>query len=729
MRSMALRLLYVSSLALFLELLLVRYLAVEIMFFMFFKNFVLMAAFLGMGLGAGLGGPKHKDLSGLLHVLTAVIVLLAVFARDIGINVAFIPTGDNAFLWYHPKTMGDFATLAKVFMSCIGLTMVVAAIFLPFGQMLGRLIDNLPASSAYAWDLGGSILGVIAYSGTAFLGWSPKVGIVLVMLAAIPLIELKLVRGVAIALTLSLAGVMATAKTSPAWQPQGQLADGTRMPEFWWSPYHRVHWEPYQPQRLANGALINPGYFGFLNGHYYFDLLDFRLAAAVPPVKLNRGTASTDLTLALAHYSVPYVVEKGAKSVLLLGAGPGNDTAVAMLNGVNDITAVEIDPAVVRLGKEVHPMRPYLDPRVTVVTDDARAYMARCDRQFDIVSFGHLDSINLVSSFSSVRTDSYIYTKESMDRAFSLVKPGGTLSVSFSGQDWILVKLNALLTHASQSRPEVFQDSYMGTTTFIVQKPALPGTEMPGGTLDEVAKGMALTRLNSFVEISDDLVPTDDWPFLFLHERTPSPYHVFALLLLIGLAAVGSRVVFSEGGTFSVDWSPFWLGVGFMLIETKSITELGLLFGSTWLVTAIGILGVLGMNLIAVWLVRRKKVSAAFLYGGLLVAIVINYLLPLGILLSVPIGLRLLLAGTIVYSPLFFAGAAFAQAFAAAPAPSRVFGSNLVGAMVGGTLEYTSIMVGFKTLWILGAAVYLMAALTNRTLFKKAAGGAPEAAA
>jgi hypothetical protein len=384
---------------------------------------------------------------------------------------------------------------------------------------------------------------------------------------------------------------------------------------------------------------------------------------------------------------------------------------------------------VVRLGKEVHPMKPYLDPRVTVVTDDARAYMARCQRQFDIVSFGHLDSINLVSSFSSVRTDSYIYTKESMHTAYSLVRPGGTLSVSFSGQNWILVKLNALLADASQSRPQVFQDAYMGTTTFIVQKP-LEGVAVAATSdaMEQVAKTMALTRLTSFVEPPEDVVPTDDWPFLFLTERTPSPYHVAALLLLIGLTALGARFVFAENGTFAVDWSPFWLGVGFMLIETKSITELGLLFGSTWLVTGIGIIGVLGMNLLAVHLIRRKVIPVVFLYGGLMLTIAINYILPLELLLSVSIGPRLLLAGLLIYSPLFFAGAAFAQAFAAAPAPSRVFGSNLVGAMIGGTLEYLSIMVGFKTLWLLGAAVYLLAILTNRTLFKgRAAAPAPTA--
>jgi hypothetical protein len=116
-----------------------------------------------------------------------------------------------------------------------------------------------------------------------------------------------------------------------------------------------------------------------------------------------------------------------------------------------------------------------------------------------------------------------------------------------------------------------------------------------------------------------------------------------------------------------------------------------------------------------------------------MITIAINYLMPLEAMLSLPLGLRLLLAGTLVYSPLFFAGAAFAQAFAASAAPSRVFGSNLVGAMIGGTIEYLSIMVGFKALWLIGAAVYLLAALTNPTLLAKvgrpAEPGAPPPAA
>ena len=58
--------------------------------------------------------------------------------------------------------------------------------------------------------------------------------------------------------------------------------------------------------------------------------------------------------------------------MLIVGAGSGNDAAGALRNGVEDVVAVEIDPAIIDFGRQYHPEQPYDDPRVRVVNDDAR---------------------------------------------------------------------------------------------------------------------------------------------------------------------------------------------------------------------------------------------------------------------------------------------------------------------------------------------------------------------
>ena len=698
---------------------------------MFFKNFVLMAAFLGLGLGAGMPATR-RSLAGWLHPLAVLMAGLGLFARDIGLNLAFLPTGDGSFLWYH-NTAAFFPDMFVLYAVCLGMTTLVVLLFIPLGQMLGHLFEELPSSHSYAWDLGGSIFGCIGYSGTAWLGWSPKLGIALVLLGALPLLSTARSRVVGAVATLVLSVAMSLVHTQPDAPPLSDIPAGTpvastsvpvKTPEYWWSPYHRVHWMPYPAQLNSSGEVVNPGYGGFLNDMHYFDMLDFRLAEDPGGIYIVRGN-NPSMKTSLKHYAVPYAFVPKPERVLVLGAGPGNDAAVALLNGAAHVTAVEIDPAVVRLGREVHPMTPYLDKRVEVVIDDARAYMANCTTTYDVVSFGHLDSINLVSSFSSVRTDSYIYTREGMATAWSLVRPGGVLTVSFSGVNWIWLKINALLVATAGVEPWVLNDAYMSTTTFVLRKPGGSDRATDEALFTEVLRDLGAKRLSNFLAPFEDLIPTDDWPFLFLQRRAVSPYHAFALLFLLVLAAAATRVVHArpQDGRH-VAWLPFWLGVGFMLVETKSLTELGLLFGSTWIVTAIGIVGLLTMNLIAVAVVRRVTLAPPLLYGLLFAAIGLNLIVPLGSLLVLPVALRLVASTALVFSPLLFAGAAFAQAFARSPHPSFTFGSNLLGAMVGGTLEYLSVVVGFRALWLMGACVYLFALLAElRERKRQAAGG------
>ena len=99
-----------------------------------------------------------------------------------------------------------------------------------------------------------------------------------------------------------------------------------------------------------------------------------------------RLTCVGSLSTIFRSYFIP-----GAKTALLVGAGSGNDAAGALRHGVR-VTAVEIDPVIIALGRRYHPERPYESRAVSVIVDDARSFFARTQESYDVISFGLLDS-------------------------------------------------------------------------------------------------------------------------------------------------------------------------------------------------------------------------------------------------------------------------------------------------------------------------------------------------
>jgi hypothetical protein len=163
------------------------------------------------------------------------------------------------------------------------------------------------------------------------------------------------------------------------------------------------------------------------------------------------------------------------------------------------------------------------------------------------------------------------------------------------------------------------------------------------------------------------------------------------------------------------EWHFWFLGAAFLLIEFKSITELALLFGTTWVVSAIAISGVLVMVLIANAIVlRSKRVNLQVAFVLLFASLILLYAFPtesLGALAFTP---RLLVAGTLVAVPLLFSGLIFGESLRRAGETARPLASNLSGAMVGGLLEYGSILWGIKSLYLLAIGLYVLSWLALR---------------
>jgi hypothetical protein len=153
-----------------------------------------------------------------------------------------------------------------------------------------------------------------------------------------------------------------------------------------------------------------------------------------------------------------------------------------------------------------------------------------------------------------------------------------------------------------------------------------------------------------------------------------------------------------------------------MLLQTKSIIQFALLWGSTWVVASLTIASVLIMALAATWTVARVEIKQPWAVGSvLLVLLGLSYLLPIGRLAFDSLVLESLVYSLLVFSPIFCAGLLFGSSLRRSTEVSRDYGANLLGAMVGGVAEYLSLATGFQFLLLVIAACYVLALLTRPT--------------
>ena len=126
-------------------------------------------------------------------------------------------------------------------------------------------------------------------------------------------------------------------------------------------------------------------------------------------------------------------------------------------------------PVILGLGRELHPEKPYQDPRVTVHVDDARSFLRNTGRKYDLIVYGLLDSHTMLSSMSSVRLDSFVYTVDGFREARSRLKPDGIIALGFTVHGWVIAtKLHRMLQQPFDGEPpRVYRGDYdQGLTYF-----------------------------------------------------------------------------------------------------------------------------------------------------------------------------------------------------------------------------------------------------------------------
>jgi hypothetical protein len=663
----------ISFLGLFFEVLIIRWLSTEVRLFAYYKNLSLIAAFMGLGIGFMLARKKLALLPVFpigFCALSAIILVGA--AKGVFLSLSN-PAGSDVWIWgilqrsALPSFFSFFALIPFFFLSTV-------LVFIPLGQATGQAMQLFPPIKAYTINVLGSLAGTWGFSALSFMSWPPlawfAIGLVLCLWFLRRTRRALVINAVASALFIIMAFVL--------------------RGDSYWSPYYRIDVKPITAQSAAG----NPVRWGYALDVNY----DFHQSAVNLSPDFARQNASVFPTAPdeSAGYAIPYRLLK-PRTVLVVGAGAGNDVATALRQGAEHVDAVDIDPVILHIGQNIHPERPYDSSRVTLIVDDARSYFNKTQRQYDLIVYGMLDSHTLFSNMSSLRLDNFVYTVEGIREARQHLSDRGAVAIFFlAGKDWIAQKLFNVITAAFGQEPVMLNTTH--GTLYLIGPGFTPAmlSSLPSDTRYEIVK----TSYDS-----QDLV-VDDWPFLYLREHViPSAYwQVLALLAVISVVVI----LAISPKSLRVNWHFFLLGAAFLLLEIKSVTDLALLFGSTWIVNSLVISAILVMVLAANFYVQRFKLLDMRIYYLLLViSLLLGYLLPLGTLLGQNVWLRAALGSLVVSLPLFFAGIIFSTSLKKIGSVEVAFGSNLLGSVLGGLLEYSSLVLGLRNLMLLALVMYV----------------------
>ena len=399
------------------------------------------------------------------------------------------------------------------------------------------------------------------------------------------------------------------------------------------------------------------------------------------------------------------------ENVLVLGAGSGTDVAAALKHGAIHVDAVEIDPVIVQLGREYHPDRPYSDPRVNVIIDDARHFLRTTTKKYDLVVFALIDSLTLQSSFSGVRLESYMFTEEAFQAVKNRLAADGLLVVyNYFREPWLVDRLANISAAAFGQEPRVHVHEARAYLGVLMAGPRLSKlTNDPSIPVRVTAYGQSHAPSPARIHRRDATIEpaSDDWPFLYLRDRHIPQHYLSALGLILAVSTVAVFLVL-RGHPGRWAWDFFLLGAGFMLLETRSITQFALLWGSTWVVASLAIASVLAMALVANFIVSKVEIVRLWLVGGILFTLLaVNFLIPVGSISFESRIVESLFYAGLMFSPILCAGLLFGSSVKRSTALARDYGTNLLGAMFGGVSEYLALVTGFGTLLFAIALCYV----------------------
>jgi len=560
-------------------------------------------------------------------------------------------------------------------------------VFLILGQMVGRLFGKFPPLKAYSIEIGGSLLGIAVFGAASFSRWPPTLWFFMGFVMILVMIKSsKKIFAIALVFCISVF-----------------IIGNAYQKDYFWSPYYKIQLTPLaiiqdlktkQPVFVPKSSI----YMVSVNNDYHQYILNLQ----------DRPNEHTFFQNWRYVYDLPYQEKDQLPEgpVLIVGAGTGNDVSAALRNTNSSIDIVEVDPEILGIGRALHQEQPYSNDRVRIINNDARSHFMRSNQKYAVVIFGLLDSHTLLSSFSSLRLDNFVYTRQSMEKVKELLLPGGKVYLSFAtNRAWIHHRFLNLMNSVFDFETRVLND---------------PRGSYANGIVYANGKSMNQTPSPIGIKFPEVKVPTDDWPFLYLKgPNLPGHYKVFIALVLL-LSVLSLR--FLPKGERKLKLNYFFMGAAFFLIETTNIIKLSILYGSTWIVNILVFAGILCLVLLGNLtskFIRDEWMLPVFalLFGSLVLA----YNISPDNLLGIASPLLQGATAVIVYmGAIFFASLIFAKWIQKEETLYAAYRSNLLGAMVGGVSEYLSLMMGFQFLILVAAGYYLLAYVTHSRLISPA---------
>jgi Spermine/spermidine synthase domain len=646
------RLVFASFLMLFTELALIRWIGANNVFVAEATNLVLIASFLGIGIGFlnGRGGRDYLRWTPLtLFVLVGFVLLFPAILHN--------PGGPTPFAGaLGMPALPEWLSLTVAFV-------LTVAVMAGFGQAVARVFVGFRPLSAYRLDILGSIAGIAAFSLLSFLDQPPATWGIVIGLGLAGLLWPQ-VRWWQVA---AVAGVIALLCVESF--TTGQI----------WTPYNKILLSP------ASGDAPNVSV----------------TANNIPYQTIHPlSTMSKFYFLAYEH-----VTKQNLSNVLIIGAGTGNDVTVALHEGARHIDAVDIDPGLIGIGRQHNRNHPYQSPRVTAYVADGRQFLEDTSKHYSLILFALPDSQAFLAGQSGIRLESFLLTEQSLEAAKAHLSPGGTFSMYNWYTPFVLDRYANTLETVFHKDP---CEQVAPGTSSIGRKEAVL-TIGPGPT---VANCSSYWHGEHITPATDDWpFPYLRSPSIPLGYALMLACILLGSILLVRIGGVGSGVF--ERMRSYVDLA--FMGAAFLLLETKNIVGFAVLFGTTWFVNALVFAGVLVAVYLAVETARWVKLPPPIvLYPALIVALAVAWVVPQADLLSLPVIPRFLAGSALAFAPVYLANLIFSQKFREADSTAPAFAANLLGAIAGGILEYLSLITGYRFLLILVAVLYALAFVTGR---------------
>jgi len=691
----------ISVLGLFLELLFIRWIGTEIRIFAYLQNTILVVCFLGLGLGM-FTSSKPIVIKQSLIPLTFLLTLMAIpITRSaLGSTSEMLSILSDLVIWSN-VVANDTSTTILFLVTGLTLTYFILAlivdIFVPIGRILGRLMNTHSNPIwIYSVNIFGSLLGTWSFVLLSFFYQPPFTWFLVIslMMGFFILWSSKNKR---------LNFVLLATIVILAWfssQTPGAL-------DSIWSPYQKL--VVREPQSSEIGSYIID-----VNNVSYQEIIDLSHAN----VSANPKIFHPELE-GLSQYDLPLLFHPTPTSVLIVGAGSGNDAAGALRHAVETVTAVDIDPAIIEIGRRLHPENPYSSSKVQVIIDDARSFFATTDQKYDVVIFGLLDS-HTATAMTNARLDHYVYTLQSILQAKSKLNDGGIMVLNFYVQKpFIANRIQTILEKAFNQPPLILRipfSSYgRGGIMFVT------------GNLDNVQKQIDENdRLATYITQIQNAYPswrteniniaTDDWPYLYLESpKIPVLYYILIGLMIFVFIRSSKKwqASINISLTNSWFWHFFFLGSAFLLLEVQNISKASVVLGNTWQVNAVIISSILSMALFANWIAYKfPKLPLLPVYLLLIGTVLSLYFIDLARFSFLPYTTKAIIIGLLTSLPMLFSGIVFVRSFAVIQERSNALGANLIGALAGALLQSITFVIGIKALLLIVAALYFLSLMT-----------------